>query len=93
MVSILLGVWNGGGVYCCCLAQCSGMARALLIPLQYSSVLLSCRALFLAGCVVCGWCVVFVWWGILCVLPPRRGGGWGRRGWWGGIADGGWHGG
>ena len=35
------------------------------------------------------WCVggeclsvVFVWWGILCVLPPRRG-------WWGGIADGG----
>lgn len=25
--------------------------------------------------------VVFVWWGILCVLPPRRGGGWGHRGW------------
>lgn len=36
--------------------------------------------------------VVFVWWGILCVLSPRRGGGWGRRGWRGGIADGGWHG-
>lgn len=39
------------------------------------------------------WCVggervsvVFVWWGILCPLPPRRGG------WWGGIVDGGWHG-
>lgn len=45
------------------------------------------------------WCVggecvsvLFVWWGILCPLPPRSGGGWGRRGWWGGIADGGWHG-
>lgn len=29
--------------------------------------------------------VVFVWWGILCALPPRSGGGWGRCG-------GGWHG-
>lgn len=51
--------------------------------------------LFLAGCVVCvGVClsVLFVWWGILCVLPPRRGGGWGRCGWWGGIVGGGWHG-
>lgn len=45
------------------------------------------------------WCVgggrvsvLFVWWGILCPLPPRRGGGWGHRGWWGGIVDGGWHG-
>lgn len=34
------------------------------------------------------WCegecvsVVFVWWGILCVLPPHVGGGWGRCGWW-----------
>lgn len=37
--------------------------------------------------------VVFVWWGILCPLPPHVGGGWGRHGWWGGIADGGWHGG
>lgn len=44
--------------------------------------------------VVGGGCVsvLFVWWGILCALPPRRGGGWGRRGWWAGIADGGWHG-
>nr|DAR67714.1 MAG TPA: hypothetical protein [Caudoviricetes sp.] len=24
--------------------------------------------------------------------PPRRGGGWGRCGWWDGIADSGWHG-
>ena len=42
-----------------------------------------------------GWCVsvLFVWWGLLCVLPPLVvDGGWGRRGWWGGIADGGWHG-
>lgn len=86
MVSVLLGVWNGGGVCCCCSAHCSGVARTILIPLQCWRVLLSCRALFLAGC------VVFVWWGILCPLPPRRDGGWGRRGWWGGIADGGWHG-
>ena len=54
MVSILLGVWNGGGVCCCRPAQCCGAARALLIPLQCWRVLLSCRALFLARCVVCG---------------------------------------
>ena len=49
----------------------------LPIPLQYSSVLQSCHALFVARCVVCGVClsVVFVWWGILCALPPRSGGG------------------
>lgn len=29
--------------------------------------------------------VVFVWWGILCPLPPRRGGGWGRRERWGAV--------
>lgn len=95
MVSILLGVWNGGGVCCCCPSQCSGVARALLIPLQCWRVLLSCRALF--HCQVCGvWVVsvsvLFVWWGILCLLPPRRGGGWGHRGWWGAVVDGGWHG-
>lgn len=88
MVSILLGVWNGGGKWCCCPAQCSGVTRALLIPLQCWRVLLSCRALFLARCVD-GECVcvsvLFVWWGILCPLPPRRGGGWGHRGWWGAV--------
>ena len=38
------------------------------------------------------WCVggecvsvLFVWWGILCALPPHSGGGWGRRGWWGAV--------
>lgn len=29
--------------------------------------------------------VVFVWWGILCPLPPRRGCGWGHCGWWGAV--------
>lgn len=58
MVSILLGVRNGGGVCCCCPARCSGVGRALLIPLQCWRVLLSCRALFLAGC--CGVWVVSV---------------------------------
>ena len=95
MVSILLGVWNSGGVHCCRPAQCSSVARALLIPLQCWRVLLSCRALFRATCCggwVVGVSVLFVWWGILCPLPPHSGGGWGHRGWWDGIADGGWHG-
>lgn len=61
MVSILLGVWNGGGVYHCCPAQCGGVARAPLIPLQCWRVLLSCRALFLAGCVVWVWVRVCLW--------------------------------
>lgn len=61
MVSILLGVWNGGGVCCCCPAQCSGVARALLIPLQYSSVLLSCRALLPVGFGVVVWVSVCLW--------------------------------
>ena len=80
MVSILLGVWNGGGVCCCCPAQCSGAAHTLLVPLQCWRVLLSCRALFLAGCVVCGWwvcvCAVRVVGYPLCAPP--------RRGWWAG---------
>ena len=89
MVSILFGVWNGGGVCCCCPAQCGGVARALLIPVQYSLVLLSCHATVSLPGVWCvgGECVsvVFVWWGILCLLPPRCGGGWGCRGWWGAV--------
>lgn len=51
----------------------SGAARALLIPLQYWRVLLSCRLLLLAGCVVCGWCVQCVWClcgGVSCVRSP-----------------------
>lgn len=60
MASIFLGVWNGGGVYCCCRAQYSGVTRALLVPLQCWRVLLSCRALFLAGC--CG-----VWVACVCL--------------------------
>lgn len=44
------------------------VVRVSLAPVWYSSVLLSCRVLCLAGCVVCGAVcvsVVFVWWGIL----------------------------
>lgn len=47
--------------------------------------------LFVVGCVVVGGeylSEVFVWWGILRALPPRRGGGWGRRGWWDGMVMG-----
>jgi len=72
MVSILLGVWNGGGVCCCCPARCGGAARALLIPLQCWRVLLLCRALLLAGCVVCGWwtCVWCSCGGVSSVRSP-----------------------
>lgn len=57
MVSILVGVWNGGGVCCYCPAQCSGVAYTLLILLQCWRVLLSCCALLPVRCVVCGWWV------------------------------------
>ena len=45
-------------------------------------------AVWVVGCVS----VLFVWWGILCPFPPRRGGWWGHCRRVGGIADGGWHG-
>lgn len=87
MVSILLGVWNGGGVCCC---RPTPVQCVWLVP--YSS---HCSAgeycCHVAYCSLPGvWRVgggrvsaLFVWWGILCPFPPRRGGGWGRRGWWG----------
>lgn len=73
MVSILLGVRNGGGVYCCRPARCGGVARALLIPLQCWRVLLSCRVLF--HCRVCGvWVVSVCLWcscgGVSSVCSP-----------------------
>lgn len=50
----------------------------------------------LPGAVVCGWwtcvCAVRVVGYPLRAPPPRRGGGWGHRGWWGAVVDGGWHG-
>ena len=82
-------------VCCCCPAQCSGVARALLIPLQCWRVLqcVSCTVAYRVWCCGVGecLCVLFVWWGILCPLPPRRGGGWGHRGRWGVVCGGGWH--
>ena len=59
-----------------------------LIPVQYSSVLLSCDVLFSAECVVCGGVcvsVLFVWWGSLVCTLPGIGAGWGHCGWWGGM--------
>ena len=90
MVSILSGVWCvvcGMAVVCAAGGLLSPVcvACALPVPVQYSSVLLSCCC-WVCGVWWCVQCVVFVWWGILCLLPPRRGGGWGCRGWWGGIA-------
>lgn len=75
MVSILLGVWNGGGVAAAVLPS----AVVGLVP--YSSHCSAgeycCHVMhrFLPG----EWCVggecmsvLFVWWGILCVLPPSQ---------------------
>ena len=96
MVSILLGVWNGGGVYLLLsrpvqwCGSCPTHPTAVLASTAVMSCTLPCQVLWCVG----GECVsvVFVWWGILCPLPPRRGGGWCRRGWWGAVVDGGWHG-
>ena len=88
MVSILLGVWNGGG------GAAGVLPSAVVRLVPYSSHRGAgeyCRHVvhcFLPG-VRCGVgvrpSVVFVWWGILCPLPPHVGGGWGRRGWWGAV--------
>jgi len=64
-------------------SPCSARPSAVLS----STAVMSC-AVSLPGV----WCgagdylsVGFVWWGILCLLPPCRGGGWGHCGWWGGM--------
>lgn len=91
MVSILLGVWNGGGVYYCCAAQCSGGGSypthpiAVLASTAVMSRTVTCQVL---RCDV-GECVsvLFVWWGILCPPSPSS--------WWrvGPSWTVGWHGG
>lgn len=97
MVSIhpRCAVLNGGGVYCCRSTQSTVCGLCHLLPVRTVRVLRSCHALSVARCVVCAVRVClysFVWWGILQSLPPRSGGGWGCRGWWGGIVVVGWHG-
>ena len=62
MVSILLGVWNGGGACCYCSARSSACGLCLLLLVHTVRVLLSCCALFLARCMVCGW------WTCVCVV-------------------------
>lgn len=72
----------------CCL--CPTHPIAVLASTAVMSCTVPCPGVWCAG----GGCVsvLFVWWGILCLLPPRRGGGWGHRGWWAAVVDGGWHG-
>lgn len=93
MVSILLVcvlLRNGGGVlllvhlslWC---SPCSAHPSAVLISAAVVSCAVVCRVMWCVGGVCLS--VVFVWWGILCLLPPRRGGGWGHCGWWGGMVD------
>lgn len=73
MVSILLGVWNGGGVCCCCPARCGGVARAPAHPTAVlaSTAVVSCTV----RCRVCGaWVVSVCLWcscgGVSSVHPP-----------------------
>nr|DAO21058.1 MAG TPA: hypothetical protein [Caudoviricetes sp.] len=92
MVSILVGVWCVEWRWCVLLLSCPVSAcgpcpaypGAVLIGTAVVSCAVSCRV-----CGVCVWVCVRLWWGILCLLPPRIGGGWGQCGWWGGMVDGG----
>lgn len=96
MAPILLvcGVWNGGGVCCCRPALSSVCGLACTPPRCVSEYCCRVTHCYLSGVWCVGECVsvVFVWWGILCLLPLRRGGGWGHHRRAGAIADGGWHG-
>lgn len=69
MVFILLGVWCVGWRRRVLLPVCPVCAvRALLIPAQYSPVLLSCRVLFY--CRVCGVWVACVSVVFVCGVSP-----------------------
>lgn len=67
----------------CWCGSCPTHPIAVLASTAVMSCTVPCQVLRCVG----GGCVsvVFVWWGILCPLPPRRGGGWGRCGWWGAV--------
>ena len=63
--------------------SCPTHPTAVLISVAVVSCTVPCQML---------WCVgggrlsvLFVWWGILCLLPPHVGGGWGRCGWWAAV--------
>ena len=94
MVSILLGVWNGGGVLLLsCPVQWCGSCPTHPIAVLASTAVMSCTVAYRVWCCgvwvsVCGVRVV----GYPLSAPPSQ---W----WWvgplwmvGGIADGGWHG-
>lgn len=88
---------NGGGVCCC--AGLSGPV-AWLAPCLVRCVAVSTAVMSRTAPLPCAWCdvgdylsEVFVWWDILCLPPPRRGGGWAYR-WvvggmtrWGGMTS------
>jgi hypothetical protein len=82
------------GVCCCGMAVACAVAgppqsvvSAVSRPSQCGTRRYCGRVMY---CVLPGvWCVggecvsvLFVWWGILCLLPPHCGGGWGHCGWW-----------
>lgn len=88
IVSILLGVWNGGGVCCCCPAQCSVCGSCPTHPiavLASTAVMLctaSCRVRgvwVVSVCVCCSCCGVSSVCSPLVVVVG------------GAIVDGGWH--
>ena len=86
MVSILFGVWNGGGCTAAVLPSAvSGSCLTHPIAVLASTAVMSCTVL----CQVCGVLVVSVclWCscgGVSSVCSPPHVGGW-----WGGMADGG----
>ena len=62
--------------------SCPTHPTAVLASTAVVSCIVRCQVWCAGGGCVS---VVFVWWGILCPLPPRCGGGWGYRGQWGAV--------
>lgn len=93
-VSLLCGVWNGGGVCCCqscpVVQPCPAHPSTVLIGTAVVSCYCSLPVRGVWVVCVCLWGCV--WWVSLCLSSPGIGMGWGYRGWWGGVVDGGWHG-
>jgi len=91
MVSIHIGVWNGGGVCCCCPVQWCGSCPTHPIAVLASTAIMSCTVpRQVHGAWVVSVCLRRSCGGVSSVRPPpRRGGGWGRRGWWDAVVVGG----
>ena len=89
MVSILFGVWNGGGrvlLLSCPVQWCSSCPTHPIAVLASTAVMLCTVTCQVCGVWVVSVCLCCSCGGVSSVRPPhRRGGGWGRRGWWGAV--------